>query len=269
MAGVTKRIYTRHHATFHQVYFPRAVWYDKFISAIATDVVAISENVKCTLLNEGINVKKIQLIHHGFKLKEFEQVSQSNIQLLKQKYNPLGRQPVIGVISRYFELKGIQYIIPAFSKLLERCPDALLVLANANGNYASQIKLLLQSIPKNNYLEVSFEPDISALYHLFDIFIHVPISPSIEAFGQTYVESLAAGIPSIFTLSGVAPEFIQHKHNAYVVDFKDSQSIYHAMDELVHNTQLSQQMVAQGKKDVQVLFELATMIHKLEQLYLK
>lgn len=267
VAGVKKRIYTRHHATFHQVYFPRAVWYDKFISFMATDIVAISENVKQTLISEGVSPSKIHVIHHGFKLAEFQKIESVQIQTLRQKYNHLGKYPVIGVISRYFELKGIQYIVPAFQKLLESYPDALLLLANATGNYTSQIKVLLKQIPQKNYIEVTFEPDIFALYQLFDIFIHVPINASLEAFGQTYVEALAAGIPSIFTLSGVAKEFISDKQNALVVDYKDSQGIYQAMNKILQNTSLRQQLVEQGKKDVQSLFELNTMIDKLEHMY--
>jgi glycosyltransferase involved in cell wall biosynthesis len=267
LAGVNKRIYTRHHATFHQVYFPRAVWYDKFISALATDVVAISENVRQTLIGEGVSDKKIHLIHHGFKLLNFEAAEEAHIQSLKRKYNPSGSYPVVGVISRYFELKGIQYIIPAFEKILHQYPGALLILANASGNYSSQLKLLLQKIPKNNYREIDFEPDIFALYQVFDIFVHVPIDPSIEAFGQTYVEALAAGIPSIFTLSGVANEFVVHHKNAWVVPFKNSESIVAAMKEILSEPGLIKKVTEAGKQDVFQRFGLEQMITKLEYLY--
>lgn len=267
LAGVKKRIYTRHHATFHQVYFPRAVWYDKIISSMATDVIAISDNVRQTLLGEGISPEKIHTIYHGFKLTDFQNIENIQIQTLRNKYNPSGNYPVIGVISRYFELKGIQYTIPAFQKLLESYPDALLLLANTTGNYASQIKFLLQEVPQKNYIEVAFEPDIFAMYQLFDIFIHVPIDPSIEAFGQTYVEALAAGVPSVFTLSGVAGEFIRDRQNALVVDFKDSDGIYRAMKEILSKINLRDTLTTQGRKDVCQMFTLEQMIHKLEHLY--
>ncbi len=44
--------------------------------------------------------------------------------------------------------------------------------------------------------------------------MHVTIGKHYEAFGQIYVEALAAGIPSVFTLTGIAPEIIEHEHNA-------------------------------------------------------
>jgi glycosyltransferase involved in cell wall biosynthesis len=91
-----------------------------------------------------------------------------------------------------------------------------------------------------------------------------PLNPTIEAFGQTYVEALAAGIPSIFTMSGVAPEFVEHEKNAMVVDFKDQNGIYNSVSRLLADKDLSERMVKNGKRDVQ-RFELGNMISKLEK----
>ena len=221
--GIKKRIFTRHYATFHHEYFPRAVYYDKFINSLATDIVAISRNVQNVLLEkESVKSEKISLIHHGFKLEMFENVSQEDVEELKTKYNLQNKYPVIGVIARWTHWKGLQYIIPAFAKLLESYPNAHLVLANAKGEYVNEIKNLLSQIPQEHYTEISFEKNLSALYQTFHLYVHTPINAEVEAFGQTYIEALAAGIPSIFTLSGVASEFIEHKKNALVVDFCDS-----------------------------------------------
>ncbi len=267
LAGVKKRMYTRHYATFHQVYFPRAVWYDKLIHALATDIVAISENVKQALLREGVSARRIHVIHHGFRLEEFRQVPEHRVNSLRRKYNPEGKAPVIGVISRYFELKGIQFVIPAFGKLLNIFPDAHLVLANASGNYAAEIHKLLSHLPKGTYSEIPFEEDIAALYQLFDVFVHVPINNHLEAFGQTYVEALAAGIPSVFTLSGVATEFVEHGQNALVVPFRDEEAIFLATKRLLEEKDLREHLSRQGLEDVNQHFKLEGMLDKLEKLY--
>ncbi len=267
--GIRKRIFTRHHATFHHQYFPRAVWYDRFINFLATDIVAISENVRKVLLEkEKVNPQKIKLIHHGFELSDFAKPSDEKVSILKNKYLPAEAFPVVGVISRYFELKGLQYIIPAFKKLLKIHPKAHLVLANATGNYKAEVQTLLQAISIENYTEIAFEADLFSLYQLFDLFIHVPINPEIEAFGQTYVEALAAGVPSIFTFSGVAAEFVEHEKNALVVPFKDSDAIYDACRRILADDNLKQSLITEGKKSVQEKFALEQMIEKLERLYI-
>ena len=115
LAKVPRRIYTRHHSDFHHVYFPKAVKYDKLINFLSTDIIAISRVVEEILvLQEGVNIDKIHLIHHGFKLEDYLISSEINISKLKQKYAIKDSYPVIGVISRYTEWKGVQYIIKGF-----------------------------------------------------------------------------------------------------------------------------------------------------------
>ena len=270
LMGIKKRIHTRHHSNYHHTYFPKAVKYDRFINRLSTDIVAISQVVKTVLTaKEQVPEKKIHLIHHGFQLNEFRNAPEAAVDQLRKKYIRRNAHPVVGVISRYMELKGIQYIIPAFEKLLATYPDALLLLANADGNYKDHIKALLQKIPQKNYMEIPFEADIFALYQLFDVFIHVPITPETEAFGQTYVEALSAGIPSIFTLSGIANEFVKHRYNAWVVPHRDSSAIYEAMITLIENEDLRKTLIVNGEKDVFFRFDLSKMILSLESIYAK
>jgi len=266
MVGIKNRIHTRHHATYHHEYFPKAVRYDKFINSLSTQIVAISENVKEVLINkEGVKADKIKLIHHGFDLNSFE--TGEGKEILQKKYNKSNKRPVIGVISRYLELKGIHYIIPAFKKLLETYPNALLILANAKGDYTHVIKNQLTTLPAYSYLEIPFEENIQALYHLFDIFVHVPINLKVEAYGQTFVEALAANVPSVFTMSGIAPEYIIHQKNALVVDYKNDTQIYDAFIELLTNENLRNQLVVTGNNDVKQMFDLQIMLNKLSAIY--
>jgi glycosyltransferase involved in cell wall biosynthesis len=268
LAQVPKRIHTRHHSNYHHQYFPKIVKYDKFVNRISTDIIAISETVKKILTEqENAKLNKVHIIHHGFKLENFINVTDSAIDIISVKLNSSNRHPVVGVISRYIEWKGIQYIIPAFKKFLNDYPKALLILANANGNYKTEINILLNSIPRDSYIEVAFENDIFALYKLFDIFIHVPISPEVEAFGQVYIEALAAGIPSVFTLSGIANEIIKDKFNALVVPYKNSEAIYFAMKTITENAELDKSLKKNSKVGIYPNFNLDKMILSLEHLY--
>lgn len=242
--------------------------YDKMINSFATAVVAISKNVEEILIEkENVAADKVHLIHHGFKLEDFEIADKNKMEGLRNKYFIKDKYPVIGVIARYTHWKGIQYIIPAFEKLLKTYPDALLILANANGDYKLEITHLLKTIPPDNFVEINFEEDLFQMYHLFDVYVHTPIDNHSEAFGQTYIEALAAGTPSVFTLSGIAREFIKDRQNALVVDYKNSDAIYNSIKELLENKSLAETISKNGKEDVKKSFGLDKMISKLEELY--
>lgn len=267
-ASIPKRIYTRHHSDYHFRYFPKGVKWDKLANALSTKIIAPSLGVKQVLTDmEHVKASKISVVNHGFDLDYFQNVAQDIQDELKNKYNVRNQFPVIGVISRFTELKGIQYIIPAFQQLLLEYPDALLLLFNARGDYEGSIQKLLQQLPANSYQCVVFEPELAAVYTLFDVFVQVSTDTHIEAFGQTYIEALAAGVPSVFTLSGIAPDFIRDRGNAIVVPFKDSDSIYNGIKELLRNHELRSKLIAEGRKSIEKRFSLQEMIAQLTNVY--
>lgn len=254
LVGVKHRIYTRHHSTSNHQYYSHAVKWDRLINSLSTHIVSISKNVSNVLINkEDILQKKLTLIHHGFELDKFKNPNASTIIDLKNKYHiKTDDSPIIGVISRYIHLKGLQYIIPAFAEVKKEYPNAHLILANAVGNDSLKVQQLLQnSLNPKDYTEITFEKDLHHLYGIFNYFIHAPINKEIEAFGQTYIEALAAKTPSVFTLSGVAHEFIIHEENALVVPYCSSKAISTSLVRLIKNKELCEKIIFNGIKSVQ------------------
>ncbi len=265
---IKKRIYTRHHSTYHFDYHPHMVKYDRIINFMSTDIVAISENVQNVLVDrEGVDSSKVKLINHGFELEKFVKPNPDAVKNLKNKYNPNSKFPVIGVIARFTEWKGVHFIISSFHAILESYPNALLILANAKGDMKNEIDLLLSELPPESCIDIPFENDLFSLYQLFDVYVHVPIDKYSEAFGQTYVEALAAGIPSVFTLSGIANEFILDRENAMVVPYKSSIDITNAVKELLSNDSLREKVIYNGRLAVLTKFGIHKMIDSLTLLY--
>lgn len=252
LAGVKERIYTRHHSTYHHKYFPRAVKQDRFTNWCATTIVAISAVVEEVLTDlEGVDPGRIQIIHHGFDLDRAREVSSEVVQQMREAYNPSKRSPVIGVVSRYEKFKGVEYTVEAFKRLLVTHPNALLLLAGAYGPDAEAIRQVVETLPTASYVEVEFEPDIFTLYRLFDVFVHVPVDRSIEAYGMIYVEALAAEVPSIVTLSGVATEFIEADRQALVVPYRDAGAIHEALERLLGDEDLRRSLTREGSMAVE------------------
>jgi glycosyltransferase involved in cell wall biosynthesis len=244
LAKVKKRIYTRHHSSYHHVYHKHGIIYDKLSNKLATDIVAISPIVKEILVNwEKVPEKKVKIVPHGLPNDLFSNVSNEDIELIKSQYNLRDYSPIIGVISRFTEWKGVQYIIPAFQLLLTDYPHAKLVLANAIGDYENEINTLLAQVPADSYIKINFEPNMPALFKTFNVFVHTPIDNHSEAFGQVYIEALAAGIPMVCTLSGIANECVKHLENAVVVDFKNSNEIYNGIKLILEDKNIREKLI--------------------------
>jgi glycosyltransferase involved in cell wall biosynthesis len=97
--------------------------------------------------------------------------------------------------------------------------------------------------------------------------VHVPVDSKVEAFGQVYVEALAAEVPSIFTISGIASDFIEHDQNSCVVPYRDSAAIEHALNVLWQTPEIRSRLKRNGWNSVQERFGLSQMILLLEALY--
>lgn len=269
VCGIKKRIYTRHSSTYNHLYHPSAVRIDKWVNRLATAIIAISEVTRDTMTQlENVPPAKITLIHHGFDLEGFQSVCAERVARLAQRYHLEAKPFIIGSIARYTEWKGYQYSIPAFGAIYAKYPQTHFLLANANGDYTDEIRKLLHAhLPAHAYTEIPFENDIQALYQLLSIYVHVPVDKSVEAFGQTYVESLASGIPAVVTLSGIAHEFIEDGYNALVVPYRNSEAIATAVDRLMSDDNLRRQLIENGRKSI-APFALPSFIQKLTQLYL-
>jgi glycosyltransferase involved in cell wall biosynthesis len=170
------------------------------------------------------------------------------------------------MISRYIKWKGVTYGIEAFEGLLATYPKAHLILANAQGPDRTLVQDALAKLPHGSYTEIGFEEDIAALYQLFDVFVHLPIDDHFEAFGQTYIEALACGVPAVFTLSGIAAEVIEANENALVVPYKDSLATAAAIGKLLEDDELKRKLIRNGKLTAE-RFNLKTFISQLEKLY--
>lgn len=266
--GIKKRILTRHHGDENHNNFIKGLLIDKLVCKLATKIISISANTSKLLINENNSNKyKINLIYHGFDFDYFNNIDPEKINYIKKKYKINSNAFVIGSISRFIDWKGINFTIRAFREFNKINPNSILVLANANGPYEKEIYECLNDLPKNSYRLIHFEPDVRPLYKIFDIFVHVPINSKCEAFGQVYIESLALKVPSIFTKSGIGSEFLEHKKNCYIAEYKDYYSIYNGLIFYQNNELIKSNIVQEAYSNVINKFSINNMLNKLDLVY--
>src|SRR6185437_7518848 len=93
--------------------------------------------------------------------------------------------------------------------------------------------------------------------------------PHFESFGQVYVEALAAGVPSVFTLAGAAADFVRDRENALVVEARRPDQIHSALLEILGGPDLRARLSAEGPRSVVDRYSLTRMLRAHEDLYEK
>jgi glycosyltransferase involved in cell wall biosynthesis len=234
VARVQARVYTRHHSNFHQYYKMRlGLLADKITNIFATKVIAVSKIVNDILVSqERVPQSKVKIIYNGVAINEFQDAS-VDIDSSRGFLSNYADSIEIGVISRLTELKGVSYTAKAFVKFSREFPNAHLSIVGAKADSFDEVSRILSNVPSYRYHFVDFNDDIPSFLKSIDILVHVPIAIDIESFGLVYIEGLASGVPSVFTVSGILNEIPELYKYAQVVPYMDSEAIYLAMKRLV------------------------------------
>lgn len=263
------RIYLRMHTSMHQVEnYPRGVIYDNLCNFIANIIVVPNSNTRKYLERyENVNAKKIRQIEFGFNLDEFGSTTKLRIDTFRQEFGLESSKFVIGIASRYSVVKGLQYSLPAISRFLSKKRESVLILAGLGDNPPPDLLNLIKGINPKQLRMISRVRDMPAFYKSLSVFIHTPIDETVESFGLVYVESLAAGTPTIFTLSGIAKDICVDGENSLIVDFRNDREIEELLEKLFSDEHLRVKMSFAAKQSVSHL-TISKMRHEYRELVL-
>jgi len=240
LSRLPSRIYTRHHSNVHHsktdFYWRngRAKIFDLLMNHLSTKIIAVSDSIRNVLIiEEQVSPNKVLTIHNGILLQEFLNVGSRRKQkeITTEKCN----FPIIGVISRITEGKGVEYTASAFCQILEEYPMARLIVVGEPSDSYSRVAKILSAIDQSAYEFRTREENITDFFAEIDIFVHVPVSADYEAFGLVYIEAIASQVPSIFTISGILKELEHPDRYFHTVPYRDSVAIASAIESLVES----------------------------------
>jgi glycosyltransferase involved in cell wall biosynthesis len=165
--------------------------------------------------NEYVNSNKVVVINNS--------ISDGFLQSHRQFR--MGDTLKIGVVSRLTELKGVNNIAEAFAEYFKINTNCKLTIIGEESDSAKVVRQKLSQLPPTAYSFIRNISDTKTFYSEIDIFIHVPIRETAEAFGLVYLESLFSGVHCIFTKSGIVLADDDLSGFCRIVDFEDSNAI--------------------------------------------
>jgi len=252
ISSKSTRIYLRMHTSMNKVEKYRfGTFYDRYSNFMAHKIVVPNKNTKDYLINsESVSADLIEVVEFGFELDDYKYLSDERKQQFSFKYNLDENFYYIGIASRFAPAKGLEYSIPAIAKLIGEYPNIKLVIAGVGDKISQDFQLLLNQIPVDRYLLIDRVFDMAAFYNGIDLFVHTPIDATVESFGLVYVEAMAAGIPCVFTLSGIAKDISRNEENCLVVEYKNEIGIYNAIKRLYNDRNFALHISSKSPMDV-------------------
>lgn len=225
----------------------------------ADKVIAISQQTKNDIMGYyGVSADKIAVIYQGCHPAFKQKRSTLEKEALRQKYN-LPSQFILNVGSIEPRKNALQLV-----KAVENL-DIPLVLIGKETPYAATIKAYIQSkgLSHRIFILQGFTMDeLATIYSMAEIFVY----PSLfEGFGIPIIEALYSGTPVITNRSGVFPE--AGGPFSYYVDPQNTEEMAYAIESVLDNTSMREQMVQKGLEYVS-RFDDATIASQMMDFYL-
>lgn len=223
--------------------------YIKFIERknieLAHGVHFTSELERNETLSMGFNIKNAIVIPNGINIEDFQDLSPKGSFRSKNLY--LKDKKIILFLGRINWKKGLDLLIPAFSRLVKTNKEAHLILTGPdNEGYGIKVKRWIKEMGIKDFVTINGAiTGREKLEILQDSDIFVLPSYS-ENFGMSLIEAMACGLPLITTDKvGIAGD-IAHANAGMIIDCNMAQ-ICEAMQKLISDSALCRKMGANGR----------------------
>lgn len=165
-----------------------------------------------------------------------------------QKYNLDKERSVVLYVGRVDPEKNISAVIKAFSRVHERIPEAVLVIAGDGVDKAHLVNLTKQLKLEEavRFLGRVLPPDLYELYRAGDVFV---TASEIETQGIVLIEAAASGLPLVAVNGGAVAEICRDKQNGFLLEPGDVHSMSGAICKILLDDELRKKM---SEKSVEI-----------------
>lgn len=209
----------------------------KYMGKATDAVVAISENIRRVLLNDGVAAQKIHLIHSGVDVHRF---GNDRVPVdFREKWQIPPDSVLIGTIAAFVFHKDYQNYIRAAAKALSRNPK-LHFMAVGDGERLPVMKELAQELGIGDKIcFAGMQKEVGGFLKAFDIFV---LASKKEGLGTSVLDAMSVGLPIIGTKAGGIPEMIEPGISGLLVEKRNPEALAEAMLKLAEDPDLRKRL---------------------------
>jgi glycosyltransferase involved in cell wall biosynthesis len=235
---------------------------DKFLLRKFDKVIAVSDNLEKTIIQNGVSKHKVAVINNGIEVTDFI-VPDTNASM-KRSLGLYGNEKIIGAIGVLSEEKGHIYLLKAFANVILEFPNVKLLIVGdgplKNTLQATSYKLQL----KDKVIFTGIRNDIPSLLNIMNIFV----MPSLdEGMPMALLEAMAAQKPIVATKVGAVPKLIENKKTGLLIEPKDADAIANSIISLLRDEEMKRTIAINAFQKVKNEFSSSIMAQKYSEVY--
>jgi len=223
---------------------------------------ALSEDMKKDLIDQGCPKEKIRIYRLGIDLSEFNVYEKPNRNRL-----------VILTVARLVEKKGIEYLIKATARLViqQQIPVHLKIIGD--GPLRGELKSLASTIPGGQAISFAGRVPFAQLpeeMRQADIFCLPSVTDrhgGKDEISMVLKEAMGTATPVVATHHAGIPEVIEHNVNGLLTPERDVDALAEALGKLAMNRDMRIEIGMAGRKLVERVWNIDRQVDELESIY--
>lgn len=224
-----KNIFSFEQNVYDDLKTKKMFFVDRVIQKFASNVVAVSEAVKKSLIKHGIDERKIVVIHNSVNLSDYNSPKDGFDKIKKDL--GINANFIYLYVGRLIDQKGVDILLEAFSGTKE----GILLIAG-DGPRKQDLKDLSKRLNiDSRVIFLGIRKDIPELLALCDCFVLVS---RYEGLPLILLEAAASGKPVIVSNFESAKEIITNNIDGLVVPIGEVSQLTEAMDLIYKDDQL-------------------------------
>jgi phosphatidylinositol alpha-1,6-mannosyltransferase len=231
--------------------------------------IAVSDYTAALLVRHYPACPRVHTIHLGIDSKRFQ--PPLSLDQAKAELGLQGKRVILS-LARLVKRKGQHLVIKALARMNDL--DNIVYVVAGKGSYEAALKELVKRLGLHHHVRfVGFVPEKDKVKYFQACDIYTMPSKSeeamgdVEGFGLTYLEANACGKPVIGGRQGGCREAVADGQSGLLVDPDSEEQMAAALDRLLRDDTLYQQLSQQGLKRARELFSWQASCRRLERLY--
>ncbi|MBF0493780.1 MAG: glycosyltransferase family 4 protein [Candidatus Omnitrophica bacterium] len=237
----------------------------KLVPAWGDRVIAISRGVEEHLMHDfKVPAEKVRQIYNGIEVDRFKTAGKCP-EFLKE-LGIAGNEIPIGTVGRFSSVKGHEYLIRAFKKVIAAGHNAkLLFLGDDNAEKQKAVDLIRElGIEDKVVIRLGRETALEKVLSAIDIFA----LPSLqEGLGLSLMEAMAAGCASVASDVGGIKELIVDGVDGILVESANSDKLADALITLINDPELRKKLGGNARRKALEKFRIEDSVSKTLEVY--
>jgi L-malate glycosyltransferase len=258
-----KILMTEHGRHYPDIVTAKRRWFNRwFLTRFANHSTACCR-FSADALSRHDGFRNVEVLYNGIDLRACPTPAVDRSELRSQ-LGMSAQSLYVVCIARFHPVKDHPTLILAFKQVVEKCPNARLVLVGT-GDERSNLEKLVQECNLQTYVEFwGLRRDVHQILRAADLFCLTSVS---EAASLTLLEAMAMECPVAITDVGGNPEHIDHGKQGLLSPRGDSDKLAENILFLLQNEVTAKRMARAAKQRVESDFRLVDAIDRYYEIY--